>query len=135
MMNILSWITGIGIPSLVGFACLAGAVYAWFQIPVFGHWIGLGAAVLGVGLLAHASGYSSARADCQDASLRTELAQVRADLEKEKNARAADRKLGELLNQAEARNMELAHELATRPEPDACRNATDGDAQRLRDIR
>lgn len=111
MMSVISWITGIGIPSLIGFACLAGAAYAWFQIPVFGHWIGLAAALLGVGLLAHASGYSSARADCQDASLRSELAVARADLEHSREAAKRSLALADKLTQAEQRNDELARKI------------------------
>jgi hypothetical protein len=128
------WLAGIGLPFFAGCALLAGAAYVWFRVPVFGHYGGLALAVIGVAMIARASGYASARADCKDATLRTELAQARADLRNAQNAALQAREIGDRLSQSEAKNMELAHELAQRPVIDDCR-ADDGDVERLRAIR
>ncbi|MDP2358619.1 MAG: hypothetical protein Q8M31_21550 [Beijerinckiaceae bacterium] len=135
MMGAITWISGVGLPVLIGSAAFAGAAFAWFRLPVFGHYAGLALALIGVGFLAHANGYATARGACQEASLRAELAQTKADLKNAQNAAARAREMGDRLDAAEALNSELAHELATRPEPDVCRNATDGDVNRLRAIR
>jgi hypothetical protein len=133
-MGLLSWLTGIGLPSLVGFACFAGAIAAWFRVPVLGHYIGLGLAMIGVGFLAHASGYSAAREACQEAAVRSELAQAKQDLAISQEAAKQAQQLGERLAASEARNMEIVNELANRPVPDSCRLSGD-DIKRLLGIR
>lgn len=130
----LTWMLGIGLPTLVGFACFAGAVASWFRIPVIGHYLGLALAMLGVGFVAHASGYSAARQHCQEAAVRAELAQARADLAIAKAVAEQARELGDRLNVSEARNLELAHEIASRPVDDVCRLGAD-DIKRLLNIR
>jgi hypothetical protein len=134
LISAWGWLSGVGLPTIAGAAALAGAAYAWFRVPVIGQYMGLALCALGVGLLAYAGGYADARAACNDASLRTELAQARADLQAASNAEAQARELGARLNATEARNHELAHELANRPTSDACR-AGDDDVGRLRNIR
>jgi hypothetical protein len=133
-MTALGWIFGIGLPSIVGLACFAGAVAAWFRVPVLGHYIGLALALIGVGFVAHANGYSAAREACKEASVRAELAQAQADLSAAKAAAAQARDLGDRLNVSEARNLELAHALASRPIPDGCA-LSPADADGLRAIR
>ena len=133
-MNAFGWVFGIGLPSIVGAACFAGAVAAWLKVPVFGHYLGLALALIGVGFVAHANGYSAARAACKESAVRAELAQVRADLNAAKAAAAQARELGDRLNQSEARNMELVNALASRPVPDGCALSPD-DADSLRNIR
>lgn len=137
MTSILStwgWLSGVGLPTIAGAAALASAAYAWFRVPVIGQYLGLSLCALGVGLISYGQGYANARAACHDASLRTELAQARADLKAAQSAAAQAREMGDRLNATEARNHELAHELANRPTTDACR-AGDDDIERLRNIR
>lgn len=133
-MSALGWLLGIGLPSVVGMACFAGAAAAWFRVPVFGHYVGLALAMIGVGFLAHANGYSAAREACQEAAVRTELKQVRADLEAAQAAAKQARALGERLAASEARNLEIVHELQSRPVPDVCR-LDSRDVDRLLGIR
>lgn len=68
-------------------------------------------AVLGVGLLAYGSGYLRARANCQEAGLRSELATARADLEHSREAAKRSLALADKLTQAEQRNDELARKI------------------------
>lgn len=129
-----NWLAGIGLPLVLGCTLLAAAAYAWFRVPFFGHYAGLALAVVGVALIARASGYASARSDCHDATLRAELAQAKADLKNAQAAAAQAEELGARLSASEARNMELAHEIANSPVPDQCRAGAD-DVDRLRAIR
>lgn len=131
-MSIIGWLLGIGLPSIIGIACFAGAVAAWFRLPVFGHYVGLALAMIGVGLLAHANGYSAAREACQEAAVRAELKQARADLDAAQAAAKQARTLGDRLAALEARNMEIVHELQS--VPDGCRLSGD-DVKRLLGIR
>lgn len=133
-MNALGWLLGIGLPSIVGMACFAGAAAAWFRVPVFGHYLGLALAMVGVGFLSYANGVSNTRAECQEAAVRAELAQVRADLAVAQSAAKQAREMGDRLSAAEARNMEIVHELQNRPVPDACRLSAD-DLKRLLGVR
>lgn len=133
-MSALGWLLGIGLPSIVGVSCFAGAVAAWFRLPVFGHYVGLALAMIGVGFVAHASGYSSARQDCKEAAVRAELSQTKADLAHAQTAAKQARTLGDRLAAAEARNMEIVNELQNRPVPDACRLSGD-DVGRLLGVR
>lgn len=132
MMGTLSWLTGVGIPSLVGFALLAGAAWAWFQIPALGKYIGLALACVGVAILANAKGFSDARALCNEAAARAELMSVRRDLDTahEAQARAAGQAVA--LREAERINEELADEIAALP--DDC-VADDSHIKRLLRIR
>jgi hypothetical protein len=129
MMGALSWLTGVGLPTLAAFACFAGAAAAWFRIPVLGHYFGLALACVGVALIANAKGFSDARALCNDAALRSELANARRDLSI--MAEAADKasELSSKLNEAEHRNAELARKITG-----DCK-LSPADADRLRAIR
>lgn len=111
MMGALSWITGIGLPTLAAFACFAGAAAAWFRFPIIGKYIGLALACVGAALIANAKGFADARAQCQDAALRAELAQAKRDLAI--TAEAADKasELSGKLTEAERRNDDLARKL------------------------
>ena len=107
----MGWLTGIGLPTLAAFACFAGAAAAWFRIPVLGHYFGLALACVGVALIANAKGFSDARALCNDAALRAELANARRDLSI--MAEAADKasQLANQLTEAERKNADLARKL------------------------
>lgn len=131
-MGWLAWLLGIGGPSLMGIAALAGGAFVWFRVPVFGRYAGLGLVALGVGLIAYAQGFSSARGDCQEAALRSELAIARADLDAAMRSARVAQELGEKLNAAESRNQELSDEIASMP--DAC-FADEPTAGRLRSIK
>lgn len=111
MMGALSWITGIGLPTLAAFACFAGAAAAWFRIPVIGHYFGLALACVGVALIANAKGFSDARALCNDAALRAELANARRDLSIMADAADKASQLASQLTDAEHRNVELARKI------------------------
>lgn len=134
MMGTLSWLTGVGLPTLVALACFAGGVATWFRVPFLGKYIGLALACVGVALIANARGFSDARALCQEAALRAELKQVRADLSIAQSAAKQAHEMGDRLAAAEARNMEFVNELQNRPVPDACRLSGD-DLRRLLNIR
>jgi len=111
-MGLLSWITGIGLPTLLAVACFGGGAYAWFQVPVIGRYAGLVLVAIGTALAANASGYASGRAECQEAAVRAELAGARADIA---NLQAAAQKADELsdkLTEAERRNAEIVNELS-----------------------
>jgi hypothetical protein len=129
MMGALSWLTGVGLPTLAAFACFAGAAAAWFRVPVLGHYFGLALACVGVALIANAKGFSDARDACKEAAVRAELAQARRDIAI--MAEAADKasELSSRLNETEQRNADLARKLTG-----SCL-LNDDDARRLRDIR
>jgi hypothetical protein len=129
MMGAMSWLTGVGLPTLAAFACFAGAAAAWFRVPVLGHYFGLALACVGVALIANAKGFSDARALCNDAALRSELANARRDLSI--MAQAADKasELSSKLNEAEQRNAELARQITG-----SC-VLNENEADRLRKIR
>jgi hypothetical protein len=139
-MGWISWLTGIGVPVLLGSAALIAAVAAYAYIPSIKFLPDIRTpvcvALVGVGiwLIAHASGFDAARDACKEASIRAELAQVRADLAHAQEAASQARILGDRLAAAEARNMEIVNELASRPIPDACRLGGD-DIKRLLNIR
>lgn len=117
-MGALSWLTGVGLPTLTGIGLLIAAAFAWFKLPAIGKYFGLGLACLGVAMIANAKGFSDARALCKEASIRAELASVRRDLDAahEANARAAGQAIQ--LAQAERTNKEMADEIASLP--DSC---------------
>jgi hypothetical protein len=128
-MGALSWLTGVGLPTLAAFACFAGAAAAWFRIPFLGHYFGLGLACVGVALMANAKGFSDARDLCNEAAVKAELAQVRADLAHLQAAAARADELSDKLNETERRNEELARKLTG-----SCL-LDDAQSRRLRDIR
>ena len=131
-MMTLAWITGVGIPSLVGVALLVGAGLAWFQLPVVGRHVGVIAACIGVYLLADANGVSKGLAECKEASLRAELAAVRRDLDQAHEAGARAHSQSLLLAESQRRNQELVDEIANIP--DAC-IADGGHVKRLLGIK
>lgn len=133
-MGALSWLTGVGLPTLAAFACFAGAAAAWFRIPVLGKYIGLALACVGVALIANAKGFNDARALCQEAAVRAELAQAKRDLAIAQEVANQARELGDRLAAQEARNMEVVNELQSRPVTDACRLSSD-DVKRLLGVR
>lgn len=133
-MGALSWITGVGLPTLAAFACFAGAAAAWFRIPVLGHYFGLALACVGVALIANAKGYSDAREACNEAAVRAELAQAKRDLAIAQEVANQARELGDRLAAQQARNLEIVNELQTRPVTDACRLSGD-DVRRLLGVR
>lgn len=128
-MGALSWLTGVGLPTLAAFACFAGAAAAWFRLPILGHYFGLALACVGVALMANAKGYSDARDACNEAAVRAELAQVRADLANLQNAAQRENILSDKLTAAEKRNEDLARKLTG-----SCL-LDDAQSRRLRDIR
>lgn len=134
MMGALSWLTGVGLPTLAAFACFAGAAAAWFRVPVIGHYFGLALACVGVALIANAKGFSDAREMCNDAAIRAELAQTKRDLTIAQDVASQARELGDRLAAQEARNMEIVNELQSRPIPDDCRLSSD-DVKRLLGVR
>lgn len=110
--------------TLAGVALIVAGAFAWFRVPVFGKYVGLGLIVGGCWVLAEARGYARARDACKEAALRIELANVRADLN---NAEYAAERAGELkirLDLAERKNQELAHAIeldaVKTPPPAAC---------------
>ncbi len=129
MMGALSWLTGVGLPTLAAFACFAGAAAAWFRIPVLGHYFGLALCCVGVALIANAKGFSDARAQCNDAALRSELANARRDLSIMQEAADKASELSGKLTEAERRNEDLARKLVGN-----C-PLSPTDAERLRAIR
>ncbi len=129
MMGALSWITGIGLPTLAAFACFAGAAAAWFRIPVLGKYIGLALACVGVALIANAKGFADARALCQEAALRAELAQAKRDLQISQDAAKEAETLGNKLIESEQKNADLARKLTGSCLLDA------ESARRLRELR
>lgn len=131
-MGALSWLTGVGLPTLAAFACFAGAAAAWFRIPVLGHYFGLALACVGVALMANAKGFSDARAMCNEAAVRAELAQVRADLAKTQRAEADALAKAGALSEAQRKNEELADAISRIP--DVC-IADDGHIKRLLGVR
>jgi hypothetical protein len=128
-MGALSWLTGVGLPTLAAFACFAGAAAAWFRIPFLGHYFGLGLACVGVALMANAKGFSDARGLCNEAAVKAELAQVRADLAHLQAAASRADELSDKLTGAEKENAELARKLSS-----ACL-LNERDADGLRRIR
>lgn len=110
-MGALSWLTGVGLPTLAAFACFAGAAAAWFRLPILGHYFGLALACVGVALMANAKGYSDAREACNEAAVRAELQQVRRDLAIALGAADKANVLSEKLNEAERKNDELARKI------------------------
>ena len=128
MMGALSWLTGVGLPMSVAFACFAGAAAAWFRVPFLGHYLGLALACVGVALVANAKGFSDARSLCNDAALRAELANARRDLSI--MAEAADKasELAGKLTETERKNADLARKLTG-----SCLLGDDN-ARRLRNI-
>jgi hypothetical protein len=133
-MGALSWLTGVGVPTLAGIGLLAAAAFAWFRLPVLGKYAGLALACVGVAMIANARGFADARALCNEAAVRAELAQVRADLAHAQAAAKQAREIGDRLAAAEARNMELVNDIQNRPTPDGCRLSPD-DLRRLLGIR
>ena len=129
MMGALSWLTGVGLPTLAAFACFAGAAAAWFRIPVLGHYFGLALACVGVALIANAKGFSDARGLCNDAALRAELANARRDLAIMADAADKASELAGKLNEQERKNADLARKLTG-----SCLLGDDA-ARMLRDIR
>lgn len=131
-MGLLSWLTGVGLPSLVGFGLLGLAGWAWFQIPVLGKYLGLAGACVGVALLVSAVSFNEARKMCNELAVQAELAAVRRDLDTahEASARAAGQSVK--LAEAERRNKELAHEISKTP--DTC-VANSSHIKRLRSIK
>jgi hypothetical protein len=111
MMAVLGWLTGVGLPTLVGFALLGAATVAWVRIPFFGHYFGLVLACVGSLILGNARGFS----DCLDSSkvnaIRAELANAKRDLAI--TAEAADKasQLSNQLTEAERKNADLARKL------------------------
>lgn len=111
MMGMLSWITGVGFPTFAAFACFAGAIAAWFRVPVFGHYVGLALACVGVALVANAKGFSDAREMCNEAAVRAELAQAKRDLTIMSDAADRASELAKKLTDAERKNDEIARKL------------------------
>jgi hypothetical protein len=113
MMGALSWLTGVGLPTLVGFACILGSAAAWFRVPLVGKYLGLALACVGVALIANARGFSDARALCNDAALRAELANARRDLAITLEAADKASQLASQLTDAERKNDELARKITS----------------------
>jgi hypothetical protein len=111
IMGVLSWLTGVGLPSLVGFALLAAAAVAWLRIPVFGQYFGLVLACVGCLILGNARGFS----DCLDSSkvnaIRAELANAKRDLAISQHSAELANSLHSKLSEAERRNAELASKI------------------------
>lgn len=127
-MGALSWLTGVGLPTLAAFACFAGAAAAWFRIPLLGHYFGLGLACVGVALMANAKGFSDARAMCKADVLQAELMALRRDLDVSHEAQRFAAHQAIALANSERINKELADEIAAMP--DVC-VANDGHIERL----
>ena len=132
MMGLLSWVTGVGLPSLIGFGLLGLAGWAWFQIPIIGKYLGLAGACVGVALLVSAVSFNEARNLCNELAVRAELASVRRDLDTahEVAAKAAGQSVE--LAEAERINKELADEISRTP--DTC-IANSNHIKRLRSVK
>jgi hypothetical protein len=115
-MGALSWIMGVGVPTLAGAGLLVGAAFAWFRLPDIGHYLGLALACVGVAMLANARGFSDARALCNDAALRAEIASLRRDIDTAHEAQAFAVSQSRNLAAAEQSNRELADEIAAMPD-------------------
>jgi hypothetical protein len=111
MMAVLGWLTGVGLPTLVGFALLGAAAVAWVRIPFFGHYFGLVLACVGSLILGNAKGFS----DCLDSSkvnaLRAELANAKRDLAITAEAAANAADISRKLTEAERKNDDLARKV------------------------
>jgi hypothetical protein len=103
-------------------------IVAWIW-NLIGPKVAIGLAIVVAGLLAYGTGYMRARASCQEASLRSELAAARADLEHAREAAEKASTLSKQLTQAERRNDELARKLTG-----SC-ILSPADSDRLRSIR
>lgn len=139
------WVSGVGLPSLAAAACFAGAAFAWFRLPIAGHYVGAALLVVGVTLVARASGYAEARADCQSAQLRQSVESLEKNLEAVQGmmSEAAAIQARERKSVEEARASfddqkaiahEILEELRKAPTPVACRHTPD-ERRRLQSIR
>ena len=129
MMGALSWLTGVGLPMSVAFACFAGAAAAWFRVPFLGHYLGLALACVGVALIANAKGFSDARSLCNDAAIRAELANALRDLSITQEAANKASELAGKLTETERHNADLARKLTG-----SCL-LDESSARKLRDLR
>lgn len=156
-MGVLSYLTGVGVPVLLGLACYAGAlasqVYLTALVPFIGRALTVILCIAGTAEIAYSRGFESARLDCKEAA-------VRVDLEKTKMDLALSIKAGQIAAQqlidqstSEARNQELVDEIANLkrapvppsdapvgagPAPvsrDVCTGLTDADVGWLRRIK
>lgn len=113
------------------------ALIGFFLGPV-GRFLGMGMIAVAALGWAYSKGASNERGKCEAASLRAELATVRADLEKTRRAADNAKALGQMLTDAERRNQELSDAISDKPDEtpttDGCRVSDDA-RRRLRDIR
>jgi hypothetical protein len=118
-LNAWNVVTGMWLPFAGAALCIAGAVVAWFKLPVFGHYIGAGLIAVSAFLLGDVRGYVSARSDCSEAQLRARILVLESDLSNIKSAADDERRKNQELDaivlehQKELAN--YAEELRRRP--------------------
>ena len=128
-MAVLGWLTGVGLPTLVGFALLGAAAVAWVRDPFFGHYFGLVLACVGSLILGNAKGFSDCLDSSKVAAIRAELSAARDDLKNMQDAANVAAELSGKLTKAEQMNADLARKLTG-----SCLLGDDN-ARRLRDIK
>lgn len=129
MMGVLSWLTGVGLPTLVGFALLGAAAVAWLRIPFFGHYFGLALACVGCLILGNAKGFSDCLESSKVNAIRNELMIAKRDLAISQDAAKEASVLSDKLIQSEQKNADLARKITG-----SCL-LDDASARKLRDLR